>query len=199
MEPLPNHQLDIIVQNQYQNYLDNEEDIDDIHENSIKLFLRKTIRKQLQNIHSERFNCASAQIEGEMTPFMFGLLDLAGINDKYGFSIASQSSPKNNSRKRTDIQIQLIINMKVVFVIECKKDITHPTDTINQLKNYVKEANCFYSMILYPQHSQFYTFTNNELVPYIHQNLPFKIENIHFFNIYTILTYIKRYILTHNI
>jgi hypothetical protein len=106
---------------------------------------------------------ANATWEGDISGFAFGLLSYAGLDLRNGYLISSENHLNDTDKRRTDIMVEVMVGRQKVLVIECKKDMTHPTKTKEQLRGYMQGGNFPHGIIMYPLTSTFYSLdTTNE-------------------------------------
>ncbi|KAM3578211.1 hypothetical protein VKS41_009362 [Umbelopsis sp. WA50703] len=114
---------------------------------------------ELNNQQKERLQRAAnvavnASWEGDISGLAFALLRYAGLDIENGYLITSENHINNN---KADIMVEVLVGRHKVLVIECKKDISHPTRTKQQLEGYMQDGRFPNGIIMYPLKSIFFT------------------------------------------
>jgi hypothetical protein len=117
---------------------------------------------ELDEIHQRRLQraayiAANATWEGDISGFAFGLLAYAGLDLRNGYLISSENHLNDIDKRRTDIMVEVMVGRQKILVIECKKDMSHPTRTKEQLIGYMQDGNFPHGVIMYPLSSTFYS------------------------------------------
>jgi hypothetical protein len=107
---------------------------------------------ELNNQQKERLQrvanvAVNASWEGDISGLAFALLRYAGLDVENGYLITSENN-------KTDIMVEVLVDRHKVLVIECKKDISHPT----RLEGYMQDGRFPNGIIMYPLKSIFFTF-----------------------------------------
>jgi hypothetical protein len=101
---------------------------------------------------------ANAMWEGDISGLAFALLRYAGLDIENGYLITSENHVVNN---KADIMVEVLVGRQKVLVIECKKDITHPTRSKQQLEGYMQDGQFPHGILMYPLTSTFYSLDVN--------------------------------------
>ncbi|KXN68039.1 hypothetical protein CONCODRAFT_9764 [Conidiobolus coronatus NRRL 28638] len=99
---------------------------------------------------------ANASWEGDVSGLAFALLRYTGLDIDNGYLITSENRFKEESRKKGDILVEILISRQKVLIIECKYDTSHPTRDKQQLKGYMQEG-FPNGILMYPRKSTFYS------------------------------------------
>ena len=122
---------------------------------------------ELDELHQRRLQraayiAANATWEGDISGFAFGLLVYAGLDLRNGYLISSVNHLNDTDKRRTDIMIEIMIGRRKVLVIKCKKDISHPIRTRQQLEGYMQGGSFPHGIIMYPLTSTFYSLDTTD-------------------------------------
>lgn len=106
---------------------------------------------ELNNQQKERLQkvaniAVNASWEGDISGLAFALLRYAGLDVENGYLITSENN-------KADIMVEVLVDRHKVLVIECKKDISHPT----RLEGYMQDGRFPNGIIMYPLKSIFFT------------------------------------------
>ncbi len=116
---------------------------------------------------------ANATWEGDISGFAFGLLSYAGLDMRNGYFVTSENHVNAQDKKRTDIMVEVLVGRHKVLVIECKKDMTHPTRTKQQLIGYMQGGGFPHGIVMYPLSSTFYSLDTNDEDAAVQENQTF--------------------------
>ena len=115
----------------------------------------RTMEPELNDLQRERLQrtaniAANASWEGDISGLAFALLRYAGLDVENGYLITSENHFEEGDRRRTDIMVEVLVGRQKVLVIECKRDISHPTRTRQQLEGYMQDGGFPNGIIMYP-------------------------------------------------
>lgn len=111
----------------------------------------------VQRIRLQRIiNIASnATWEGDISALGFALLRYSGLDIDNGYMISSENHIID--KRKADIIVEVTVNRIKVLVIECKKDVTHPSRSRDQLIGYMQDGGFPNGMLMYPLNTTFYS------------------------------------------